>query len=263
MMFHAPISDSHPLVQLAQAREVKALSLFAKAATELDATTMNDAFQLEIAHAPHRRAEGKHYFVEHHVLGRGIRGSNREEEHFAVALCHEHRDEPVTLPGGETLRILDYQFPLKARQGDYGVGKVDLFGVTSSGVACVIEFKVAGSGYPETPLRALLEALAYAAVVQGNLSDIASEANERFGIDLEIGERPDVMVLAPERYWEFFRRNSSAGPWREAMKDLITRVELALGLRARLIELKGYEFEMGSLGAPPRITQRGAWSEAV
>ena len=48
---------------------------------------------------------------------------------------------------------------------------------------CVIELKVAGeSARGDTPLRALLEGLAYCAIVEANAADIASEVAEQHAL---------------------------------------------------------------------------------
>jgi len=80
---------------------------------------------------------------------------------LAVALAKEKRLE---IAGDRTIRILDYQVPLKAAQFDKGIGKIDLSGCGPDGRLEVIELKVGRSAgvVGETPLRALLEGLAYA-----------------------------------------------------------------------------------------------------
>ena len=79
------------------------------------------------------------------------------------------------MPEGGSIELLDYQVPLKARRSDAGVGKIDIFGLNDSAIPVVIELKVLGKGTPDTPLRALLEGLAYAAIVEANESAFRSE----------------------------------------------------------------------------------------
>ena len=89
--------------------------------------------------------------------------------------------------------------PLKARQGDRGVGKVDLFAAVDGRLPCVVELKVAGeSARGDTPLRALLEGLAYCAIVEANAADIASEFAEQHVVS---ASRPTLVVMAPDNYW--------------------------------------------------------------
>ena len=56
------------------------------------------------------------------------------------------------------LKIIDYQTPLKARQADSRIGKIDLLGLVGDRLT-VIELKAGGGS--DSPLRALLEGLAY------------------------------------------------------------------------------------------------------
>jgi hypothetical protein len=76
--------------------------------------------------APRRADQGKRYFVEHDGSTQGGSASNRREEHMARALYVLGRRWPWR--GGGSLRLLDYQVPLKARRGDAGIGKIDLLG---------------------------------------------------------------------------------------------------------------------------------------
>jgi hypothetical protein len=59
-------------------------------------------------------------------------------------------------PDGSSLRLLDYQVPLKARQDDAGTGKIDLLGVTEVGEVgrfVVVELKIdyADGGLGDSP----------------------------------------------------------------------------------------------------------------
>ncbi|MFT5153547.1 MAG: hypothetical protein ACI841_003548 [Planctomycetota bacterium] len=56
------------------------------------------------------------------------------------------------MPDGRPLELIHYQTPLKARQDDAGLGKVDLFGLLDARLPCLVELKVRGG---DTPLRAL------------------------------------------------------------------------------------------------------------
>jgi len=94
-------------------------------------------------------------FTRKRIGTSGIRssasGSNRLEEHTAIALVNLDR---FWLPGGGWFRSLDYQVPLKAKQADARVGKIDLLEVSERGGPVVVELKVraqAGS-CGDTPL---------------------------------------------------------------------------------------------------------------
>ena len=205
--------------------------------------------------APRRHARGKRYV--HGRTGTTSSGasSNRREEHLAVALCNASRSGVAfALPDRRPFAIIDYQMPLKARQGDLGVGKVDLFAVVDGRLPCVIELKVAGeSARGDTPLRALLEGLAYCAIVEANAADIASEVAEQHALS---ASRPTLVVMAPDNYWAGHLDHPAAGRWLPAVRDLVSGLRDTLGLEAYLLALLDARFEMGLSGQPARLIGR-------
>ena len=128
----------HPLVTKSQEKDVSAVSRFARAAREITGAQLDEWYRRELAAAPKRVEQGKPYFVGHDGIPGTGDFTNRGEEHLAIALFNEYRppNAGLPLPGGEPLAILDYQFPLKARQSDRGVGKIDLLGAFPSGRLC-------------------------------------------------------------------------------------------------------------------------------
>ena len=199
--------------------------------------------------APRRHARNKRYFCGRRagVTGSGV-ASNRREEHLAVALYNASRGGAAfALPDHRPIEIIDYQMPLKARRGDRGVGKVDLFAVVEETLPCVIELKTAPR---DTPLRALLEGLAYCAIVEANAADIASEVVEQYVLS---ASRPTLVVMAPDDYWAWYLDHTRAGRWLSSVRDLISGLRGALGLEAYLVALLDAEFEMGLGGQPARL----------
>ena len=131
---------------------------------------LRDEYLKLMEYAPHRADRGKRYFVNgHNGIPSGTSASNRTEEHLALALWNLRRLWPRA--DGYEFYLLDYQFPLQARQSDRGIGKVDLIGLTTDRRLMVIELKVKPDGADnrrETPVAALLQGLRYAAIVQAN-----------------------------------------------------------------------------------------------
>ena len=129
--------------------------------------------------APSRSARNKRYFVGHDGRPQAKYPASPSEKHLAIALWRLKAQWPRA--GGGWLRLLDYQFPLKASRSDTGLGEVDLLGVTDQGRLVVIELKVRrkDGSRGDTPLLALMEGLRYAAVVHANHGAIAAEARER------------------------------------------------------------------------------------
>ena len=182
--------------------------------------------------APQRARWGKEYFVGHKRTPGGD-ASNRREEQLALALCDRSARWPW--PGGDWLRPLDYQFPLKARQNDAGIGKIDLLGVTDVGRLVVVELKVDGKGGSRSnpPPAALMEALRYAAILQANQSIIASEAKAKFDALVSDEALPAIMLLGTEAWWQSWLTLRAAGSWPAAFVCLLNQIETQIGIPVR------------------------------
>jgi len=114
---------TYDLIDLYSEPEVNRVSGFAEAARKLDMDALCNAYSYLVQHAPKRRLTKKSYFQTNHKglpSGEGV--SNRREEHLALALFNQSRQ--FDFPGGRDLEIIDYQTPLKSRQGDKGVEKM-------------------------------------------------------------------------------------------------------------------------------------------
>ena len=193
--------------------------------------------------APSRSARGKPYFVGHEGHVQARKPGSPSEEHLAIALWRLDACWPRA--GGGEMRLLDYQFPLKARRSDAGLGKVDLLGATDRGRLAVIELKVRRKNGTrgDTPLLALMEGLRYAAVVHANRRAIAAEAPGRFAIDVS-DKPPIVQILAPEDWWREWRgmapgTRRAAGQWEAAFVELAVRLEARLGIAIECASLRG------------------------
>ena len=231
------------------------ISGFCDAINELDSYELTCAYHHLRESAPHRHERNKHYFVGHSGVTSSGGKSNRREEHLAVALWNSSQvGRSFALPDGHTLEFLDYQFPLKARQSDKGVGKVDLFGVAGKTKPCVIELKIhpANTGMGDTPLRAFLEALAYCAIVEANAGEIAQEAFDQFGYEFT-ESRPTLIVMAPEEYWRGYINHQKTGNWWPALRRLADQLEESFGLESHFIVLRGAHFSMGLEGQKPQL----------
>ena len=160
---------------------------------------LRDEYLKLIEYAPHRADRGKCYLVDGHTgIPSGTSDSNRFEDHLAMALWKLKRFWPRA-DGGQ-FYLLDYQFPLQARQSDRGIGKVDLVGLTKKRRFMVIELKVKPKGENnrgKTPVAALLQGLRYAAIVQANQEVIAKEVESRFKIT--VAEQPPIVQVLAAR----------------------------------------------------------------
>ena len=195
------------------------------------------------AAAPSRPDRGKRYFVGHEGRLRPKDPRNPAEKHLAIALW---RLGTLSARGHVTpVRLLDYQFPLKAEQTDTGLGEVDLLGATTEGRIAIVELKVRrrDGTRGESPVHALMQGLRYAAVAQANMAAIAAEAKDLFEIDVPDGP-PIVQILAPESWWRGWcdmapRTRRVAGSWEARFLELATRVEARLGIAVECASLQG------------------------
>ena len=215
--------------------------------------------------APRRSDRNKRYFVGHDGIvssSDGSRKSNRFEEHLAIAIWNLKEDWPH--PGGDAFRILDYQFPLKAKQTDRGIGKVDLLGATDRGRLIVIELKVKpekrsgrSDARGDTPLRALMEGLRYAAIVEANLDVIAREAKSCFSVGI-LKEPPIVQVLAPRAWWDGWTTDMvgstrrAAGDWEGEFARFLQDIEREISVPVELMALDDIDAEAIGYGADGR-----------
>ena len=160
------------------------------------------------------------------------------------------------------LRLLDYQFPLKASRSDTGLGEVDLLGATDRGCLVVTELKVRRKDGPrgDTPLLALMERLRYAAVVHANHRAIAAEAREHFAIHVSV-EPPIVQILASEDWWRGWcdmacSTRLAAGQWEPKFLELSAQLEARLGIVIECASLQGISLADASWdGRGPRLGQ--------
>ena len=207
----------------------------AAAASEIDQDDLCAEYEARIQSAPDRAARDKAYFVGHN--GKRHR-SNRREEHLAIALCNLKERWPR--PDGGWLRLLDYQFPLYARESDR-LRKIDLVGVTNQGRFTVIELKVERGNNSATPLGALMQGLRYAAAAQANLDTISGEA-ERLDARIAAKLPPIVQILAPKAWWRiwlkpFCKTRDDTGDWVPEFVELVGDIEKRLDIAVECVAL--------------------------
>ena len=248
--------DCEGLIDLHSAPGVNNITTFAAIAGDLDVGRLCELYHQLRQAAPRRAGRSKRYLTGRTGVTRSGTSSNRREEHFAVALYNASRaGAAFSLPDDRPLSIIDYQTPLKACQSDKGFGKIDLFGAVDGSIPCVIELKVKGAkgSLGDTPLRALLEAFTYCAVVEANADDIRSEAAKEY--DMELTEaRPALVVMAPAGYWSGYLSHPKAGQWLSALRDLVAGIADAMHMEVHLLALLDAGFEMGLAGKPARLT---------
>lgn len=233
---------AHPLIEMANDSSVRSVSGFREAAAAIDGAWLSASYRTEVAAAPMRSESDKYYFVGHDGTAGDGRETSRSEEYLAVALFNGAGAESsgLALPGGGTIRILDYQVPLKAKQDDAGVGKADLMAVLPDNRLAVVELKYLkesrSASNADTPLRALLEGLAYCAFFDADLDALRADAKRNFKLDAA-PSAPALVILANDAYWEAYRNSSPAGAWTPAMDRLADEAEKATGVAISFLSL--------------------------
>jgi hypothetical protein len=238
------------LIQLAAERDVRQSTGFRNAAAELDGPALASAFEKERANAPRLHAEGRRYFVSRSGKPPGERRRNKDEDHVGQALvrhCRE-RGEGLPLPDDDwSLLPLDYQVRVKSGPLDdpatKGIGRIDLLGVTSEDRLAVIKMRVLDPtatrcGVGDTPLRSLLEGLAYTAIASANREELKSEIAEHFGRTVS-DDPPVLILLASPSYWRLCRKREAqkGAAWIKEMERLATEIETEVGPAVRYLGL--------------------------
>ena len=228
---------SHPLFELASDRAVRQAAQFREKAAELTGESVSASFAAERASAPRLSESGRPYFVKRGGKPATERRKNKDEEHLGAALVRACNDlgRGLVLPDdlGE-LRFLDYQVRVKTGAVDdpetKGIGRVDLFGVGPDDRLAVVKLRYVEPAATrcrvgDTPLRFLLEGLAYTAIADANRAEIAKEVGERFGHTLR-DDIPHCVLLATPRYWELCRKRAvqKGAAWIKELERLANEV---------------------------------------
>lgn len=248
----------HSLVELFQSAEVNSFASSALAMVALSEGQLRLIFKQQRKTAPCRGLH-KPYFVGHN--GKTTSGSetNRREEHLAIAVWQAYRQTGFALPDGTRLFPIEYQLPLKSHrdQANAGLGKADLFCVQSEGEPWIAELKAHPKygGRVDTPLKALLEALAYCAILDADLTNLSRESNEKKCMLLRTVRplRPNLLILAPAPYWELCEREEERHCWREAIAALAQRIERAFKIKVRFVRMDNCQWGITESGVPNLI----------
>lgn len=222
------------------------------AIASIDADALSAEYVALRENAPRRAQSGKSYFVGHTGIASGAGASNRLEEHCAIALVNLGRRWPR--PDGGWFQLLDYQIPLKARQADTGIGKIDLLGITDSGRLIVVELKVESEsgGRSDAPPAALMEGLRYAAMIEADLDAVAVEAEQRFGVKVA-RLPPIVQLLAPKAWWRRWLELPATGDWGPPFTELAMGIAAKTGVSIVCMALDDVEVSYGLDGQAPRL----------
>ena len=252
--------ERHPLIALANSRDVKQAKGFRVAAEGLNGESLDKLYKQEVANAPRRKEAGKKYFGSHPKAPTGPR-NGKDPEHLAMALlgaskaaeAGEEAEAGLELPEGGRLTLLDYQMPVATAAVDKslgdadpnkGIGKLDLLGLLQDGRLAVVVVKfvppsATRGGTGDTPLRALLDGLALTAIVDANRDAIAEEVSEATGRDVS-AEAPALILLGGSRYWEICRKREAqkGAGWIRELERIGREVPEVTGVEIRYLGIQ-------------------------
>jgi hypothetical protein len=157
----------------------------------------------------------------------------------------EGLDLPMA-PAGDTLDSFASQVPLKVRQTDPDkrIGKIDVIGAVPENRMAIVVLKyvpptATRGSTGDTPLRALLEGLAYTAIVQANRNEIITEIDAAYSRKLS-DEPPILVILGNTRYWELCRKREAqkGAAWINQMERLAAEIDENLDITVSYLGLK-------------------------
>lgn len=267
MMMTMPMPP-YDLRTLHTCSEVQDAKQFFRTLKNLNVAELVAAYNELHDNAPSRQQPGLRWYEENDYFGPQHTGTFPEakkwhgERHLEMALFNDFATRAtVAATSFKALQLLDYQFPLKAKRADKNIGKVDLFAVVDRTQPGVIELKKIRKNSNQTlsadsPLSGLLQGLAYCAIVEANMSAIASESRRRPLPPLD--EKPlHLIVMAPCNYWDFFTSDTSYGTWQSDLQQLADGLAEQLNIKIHFIALEGVDdWPNGGEGQKPRLGNR-------
>lgn len=242
---------SHPLIALAADKDVRQAAAFRARAERMTGAQLAEAYEQEKREAPRLHDAGKRYLAPRGGKPATERKSNKDEEHAGAAVVRYGlaRGDGLPLPD-ESLRLLPLESAVRVKTGPAdapetrGIGRIDLLAVTSEDRLAVVKMRVLGPtetrcGVGDTPLRAMLEALALTAIAHANLPALRSEIAERFG--RTVSEEPPMCVVAASPvYWKLCRRREAqrGAGWIRELERLSQEIEASIGVSMRFLSLE-------------------------
>ncbi|MAE94389.1 MAG: hypothetical protein CL910_06990 [Deltaproteobacteria bacterium] len=275
----------HPLIERAGDKLVRQAKGFQEAAVALTGDELLAEYEREVTAAPRRGEAGKKYLVAYNSRLAAEAKAGREGEHLCIALAHRHREggAPLLMPEEDShFEALHPLVPLRSAPVDkskgaddpnFGFDKIDLVGRgpgdrLAAAATRWLPPDAGRVGTGDTPLRALLLALAHAAVAEANAAELTGElAACTEGPFAEA--RPAVMLIGSPRYWELCRKRSAqrGAAWIREMERLAKELtELGLPvhyLSVKMKEVPPWSYESGSpvLSCEPRLVD--AWEASA
>jgi hypothetical protein len=267
----------HPLLGRAASADVRNAKGFKVIAAALTGEILAAEFAEERDAAPRRAASGRKHLVAANRKLAAERKPARDSQHLALALATRTREGggPLALPDAGTFAALHAGVVLKSAQPDpalgaedpnWGAEPIDLLGLGPDGrlaIAVVRWLAPSASRVQtgDTPLRALLEGLAWVAGVEANRESICAELVEK--TDAAISPAPPALLLIGSyRWWELSRKREAqkGAAWIKELERLAREVGAKLDIPVRFLTLRtpgdpGFSYDSGSprLDGDPRF----------
>jgi hypothetical protein len=251
-----PGLSRHPLVARSRDPRVRQSRGFREAAAELTGEQLAVEFAAERENAPRRSEVRKKHLVQPNQRLAAERHPDRDAEHAAIALAarRETGGEPLRMPedegffeplhAGAVLKSAPADPKLGADDPNFGIDRVDLVGAGPGdrlvlGLVRYVAPSATRVGTGETPLRALLEGLAHAAVAMADQPALAAELEERTGRKTA-DTPPYLFLIGSPRYWELCRKREAqrGAAWIQQMERLAREIEEKIGVSVRYLSLK-------------------------
>ncbi len=270
----------HPLIERAAQREVRQSRGFREAAAALTGEMLAEEFRKEVEAAPLRGAAGKRFLISHNTKLAESRRNGRDGEHAALALvdwCAENG--ALMLPDDENSFLpLHTQVPLRTAQADKkdpndpnaGIGRLDIVGLGPGDRLAAVSVKYLAPdatrvGTGDTPLRALLEGLAHAAVAQANREALLGELGER--VETPFADAPPaLLIVGSPKYWELTRKREAqkGAAWIRELERLSAEIEDAMDVPVHFLSLRiqgelGWSYDTGAPKLDDRPRLLPAW----
>ena len=271
----------HPLLDLANDREVKQAKGFRAVAAEQNGEKLEALFKQEAESAPDRGQKGKKYLgVKTGRIPKAPQ-AGKDDRHAAMAVGEWMKagGDPVELPGGQQLTVVDHLVPLRTAAPDKaqgendpnkGVEDIDVLAQLSDDRVAVVRVKFLApdatrGGAGDTPLRAFLSGLSQAAMVDAHRATLGAEVEAATGRPIS-GEAPALVIAASPRYWEICRKREAqkGAGWIRELERLGREVSTQIGVEVFFLGLEfedhpawSYEEQGPLLNGPPQLV--AAW----
>jgi hypothetical protein len=267
----------HPLLERAASAEVRNAKGFKAVAAALSGEGLAADWAAERDAAPRRAASGRKHLVAANRKLAAVRKPARDSEHLALALATRSAEggAPLELPDGGSFAALHAGAVLKAGQPDpalgaddpnWGAEPIDLLGLGPDGrLAVAVVRWLAPSATRvqtgDTPLRALLQGLAWTAGAEANRESLSAELAEKTAEPISAAP-PALLVIGSYRWWELSRKREAqrGAAWIKELERLAREIREKLDIPVRFLTLRtpgdpGFSHDSGAprLDGDPRF----------